>query len=197
MRKKRGVTPCILAFAACVGFAAATGLAIAADIAPQLARAGAAAKGGDPAAGIEALEQALEKLRLEAPLTLKPFMAVSRPAKYFGDFEARRDTVFGRGEALSFYLEPKNLVYARGAAGIYEPAFEVDLEILSSDGKSIANQPRFGSFRLPARSPVQDIFMNLKVTLTGAPAGPYTIRFLVRDLNSKKTATAEQRITVK
>lgn len=39
--------------------------------------------------------------------------------------------------------------------------------------------------------------MNLKVTLTGAPAGQYKIRFLVRDLNSKKAATAEQPITVR
>lgn len=197
MPEKRGVKQRVFSFVACLSIAATTGLAIAADIAPQLARAGAAARGSDHTAGIEALEQALEKLRLEAPLALKPFMAVSRPAKYFGDYETRRDSVFGQGEALNFYLEPKNLVYARGAAGIYEPAFEVDLEIVSSDGKSIAKQPRFGAFRLPTRSPVQDIFMNLKVTLTGAPAGQYKIRFLVRDLNSKKAATAEQPITVR
>jgi hypothetical protein len=105
--------------------------------------------------------------------------------------------MFGKGEALNFYLEPKNLVYVRSGAGGYEPAFEVDLEIVSADGKTIAKQERFGTFRLPTRSPVQDIFMNLKVTLTGAPAGQYGIRFLVRDLNSKKTANAEQRITIK
>lgn len=194
--KRTPIQRCNL-FLAGLSLAAMAGLAFAADIAPQLARAGTAAKGGDHSAGIEALEQALEKLRFEAPLALKSFMAVSRPAKFFGDYEARRDTVFGKGEALNFYLEPKNLVYSRGASGTYDPAFEVDLEVVSSDGKSIAKLPRFGSFRLATRSPVQDIYMNLKVTLTGVPGGQYGVRFLVRDLNSKKAATAEQRITVK
>ncbi len=197
MAEKRSLTLRELFLVACLSLPATAGSASAADIAPQLSRAAAAAKGGDHPGAIEALEQALEKMRLEAPLALKPFMAVSRPAKYFGDQEARKDAVFGKGEGLNFYLEPKNLVYLRGGTGTYEPAFEVDLKIVAADGRTIAEQERFGTFRLPTRSPVQDIFMNLKVTLTGAPAGQYGIRFLVRDLNSKKTATAEQRITIK
>lgn len=196
MPAKPAIARRVLLFVACLGLAATAGPVVAADIAPALARAAAAAKSGDAPGGIEALEQALEKLRLEAPLALKPFMAVSRPAKYFGDFEARQNTGVRAGEALNFYLEPKNLVLSRGTSGSYEPAFEVDLEVFSQDGKSIAKQPRFGSFRLPTRSPAQDIYMNLKVTLSGVPAGPYKIRFVVRDLNSKKSATAEQAITI-
>jgi hypothetical protein len=115
----------------------------------------------------------------------------------FGDIEARANTTFGKSEKLYFYLEPKNLVFTRSDSGIYEPAFEVDLEIIAPDGQTIAKQPRFGAFRLPTRRPVQDIFMNLNVTLTGAPAGEYKIKFVVRDLNSKKTATAEQPVTIR
>ncbi len=197
MARTPGVSRSIPSFFLCLCVAALSAAAHAADISALLNKAGTAAKSGNAAAGVEALEQALEALRLEAPLTVKPFMAVSRPAKFFGDYEARKDAVFGKGEALNFYLEPKNLVYSRSASGVYEPAFEVDLEVVAANGTSIGKKPALGTFRFATRSPLQDIFMNLKVTLTGVPAGQYGIRFLVRDLNSKKTALAEQRITVR
>jgi len=171
--------------------------AAAADISTLLARAAAANKGGDPAATIKALEEALETARAAAPLTVKPFVLVTQPAKFYGDFAPRADAVFRGGEAQQYYMEPKNLVYPRTATGTYEPAFEVDLRILTAAGKELVSQDRFGSFRLPTRSVVQDLYLNLKVTLSGAPPGEYSVRFVVRDLNSKKTATVTQPITIK
>ena len=178
-------------------WAVATQPAAAADISALLARAAAADKGGDPAATIKALEEALETVRVAAPLTVKPFVLVTQPAKFYGDFSPRADAVFRGGEAQQFYMEPKNLVYPRTATGTYEPAFEVDLRILTAAGKVVVSQDRFGSFRLPTKSAVQDLYLNLKVTLSGAPPGEYNVRFVVRDLNSKKAATVTQPITLK
>ena len=186
--------PLILAVALCSMVPAG---AAAADISALLERAASAEKSGDRAASIGALEEALEKVRAEAPLTVKPFLLVTQPAKYYGDYTPRANAVFRGGEAQQFYLEPKNLVYPRTAAGTYEPSFEVDLKILTAAGQAVVSQERFGSFRLPTKSPVQDLFINLKVTLSGAPAGEYKVQFVVRDLNSKKTATATQSISVK
>lgn len=160
-------------------------------------RAQAAAQAEDQPVSVQALEQALEKARAEAPLTITPFLLVTEPAKYYGGYTPRGNDVFQQGEALQFYLEPKNLVLARAADGTYTPAFDVDLEILMAGGKVLATQEKFGSFRLASRSRLQDIFMNLKVTLTGAPPGEYQIRFTVKDANSKKTATVTQPISVK
>lgn len=169
--------------------------ATAADITALLARADKAATGGDTGGAIDALEQALERVRTEAPLVLVNSVIVSRPAQYFGDYEPRPNAVFAKGQKLNFYAEPKNLVSRVGAK--YEPAFEVDLEVLSADGKTVAKQPRFVSFRLPTKSQVQDIFLNLDLTLTGAPSGRYAVRFLVRDLNSKKTAATTYNVELK
>lgn len=169
----------------------------AADISSLLTRAGTAEKSGNHAAAVEALEQALEKVRIEAPLTVKPFLVVTRPAKYYGDYTPRANAVFQSGEPQQFYMEPKNLVYPRTNAGIYEPAFDVDLQILAAGGQVIVNKEKFGSFRLPTKSAVQDIFLNLKVTLSGAPPAEYKVQFVVRDKNSKKTATVTQQITLK
>ena len=176
-----------------LGFA---GAAHAADIGTLTTRAAAAAKGGNAAGSVEALEQALEQVRLEAPMVLQPFLVVSRPAKFFGDFEARADASYRKGEKMYFYIEPKNLVMQRSSAGIYEPAFEVDVEIKGPGGQSM-KQPKFGTFRLPTRSRVQDVYLNLTLSLSDAPPGKYGVQFVVRDLNSKKTATVEQPITLR
>jgi hypothetical protein len=186
--------PVVVALCAAAAFAVQA--AAAADISATLTRAAAAAKADNHAAAAEALEQALASVRREAPLALAPFVVVAQPAKFYGDYEPRAGSVFRRSETLRFYMEPKNLVYGRAASGVYEPAFEVDLEILTASGKTIYEKPRFGVFRLAARSAVQDIFMNLAVALTGAPAGDYTIRFVVRDLNSKKAATVSKKVTL-
>ena len=167
------------------------------EVRTRLDRAQTPTQAKDPGALVQALEQALAKARAEAPLIINPFILVTQPAKFSGDYAPRGSNVIQRGEALQFYLEPKNLVVTRAADGTYTPAFDVDMQILMAGGKVLGTQEKFGTFRVSSRSPVQDIFMNLRVTLTGAPAGEYEVRFIVKDANSKKTATVTHPITVK
>jgi hypothetical protein len=145
---------------------------------------------------IESLERSLEKARNEAPLVAKPFMLVSRPAKYFGDYEQRADAVFLHGDPILFYLELRNLVTAKNAQGLYEPAFAVDLEIVQPTGQ-VKRTPDFAKLRMPGKSRVQDIYVQLAISLEAAPPAKYTVRFIVRDLNSKKTATVDQVLTIR
>jgi hypothetical protein len=170
--------------------------ATAPDIGPLLDQAKHAVTQQDDQRAIEALQGALEQVRMAAPLAANPFLLVSEPAKFYGDYQPRKDAVFQRGELLHVYLEPKNLVYPRTAQGLYEPAFSIDLQILSANGAVLVNQERFGFFRFSSKSPLQDIFVNLQVTLTGAPAGSYQIHFIVHDANSEKSATVTQPITL-
>lgn len=148
------------------------------------------------AADLESLERQLDQARDAAPMIIKSFMAVAKPAQYFGDYEPRKDNVFRRGEKLYFYGEPKNLAFPKNAKGLFEPAFEVDVEIGGPDGKSI-KQTKLMSFRLPTRSRVQDIFLNLSLSLSSAPPGKYNVKFIVRDMNSTKSAAAATDVTIK
>ena len=170
--------------------------AFGADIAPQLGRAGAAAEKGDSAAAIAALQDALDAVRAEAPLSMEPFVIVSRPAALFGDIVPRKSTTFSGDDELLFYMEPKNLIYKKDAGGAYAPGLEIDLEIADSAGDVVATKDAFGSFKFTSKSRLQDIYVNLTVTLSGAPAGDYTIRFVVRDINSDKVARVEKTITM-
>lgn len=145
---------------------------------------------------IEALERQLDKAREAAPMVVKPFMTVTRPAKYYGDYEARPNNSFNRGEKLHFYAEPKNLAMNRNAKGEYEPALEVDIEVIPEKGTP-AKQPKFLSMRIPSKSRIQDLYLNMTVSLGEAPAGKYNLKFTVRDLNSKKTADISQQVVLK
>ena len=144
---------------------------------------------------VEALERALEKAREAAPMTVRNFMLVQRPAKYYGDYEARASNVYGRSEQFHFYAEPRNLVQ-KTTNGVHEIALEVDIEFKPEKG-AVQKQPKFMAVKIPSRSRVQDLFLNLNVSLGGAPAGKYHVKFILRDVNSKKSAAVEQDIVLK
>ena len=152
--------------------------------------------GAATAADIADLERQLEQARNAAPISVAPFVAVTKPAPYYGGYEARKDNVYRRGEKMLFYAEPKNLIYPKNAQGAYTPAFDVDLEITGPGGETI-KQPKFASLKLESRSRIQDLYLNLNVSLTSAPAGIYNVKFIIRDLNSKKTAAFGQDVTIK
>lgn len=147
------------------------------------------------AADVESLERQLEQARDAAPMVIKAFTTISKPAQYFGNYEPRKNNVFRRGEKLYFYGEPKNILSTKNAKGLFELAFDVDMEI-SGPGDT-SKKMKMMTFRLPSRSRVQDIFLNLSLSLDNAPVGSYNVKFIVRDLNSKKTAAVDTDVTLK
>jgi hypothetical protein len=170
--------------------------AFGADISAQLNRARTAAKAADHATAIAALQDALDAVRTEAPLSMEPFVIVSRPAALFGDIMPRKGASFAGTDELLFYMEPKNLVYKKDAGGAYAPGFDIDLEVIDAEGDVVASKKKFGSFKFASKSRLQDIYVNLTVTLNGAPAGDYKVRFTVRDINSDKVVQVEKPITM-
>ena len=161
-----------------------------------IAAVAVSAMGAAAAADIAALEKQLEEARNAAPVTVEPFVAVKEPAKYFGNYEPRKDMVYASGETMHFYAEPKNLVFPKNSQGVYKPAFAVDLEVTAGDGKTL-KKTDFATFKLDSRSRIQDLYLNLDVALTGAPAGKYNVKFVIRDHNSKKTVAFGKDITLK
>ena len=152
--------------------------------------------GPGKAADVADLERQLEAARIEAPIVVDPFLAVTKPAQHFGNYVPRKDTVYGRGESMYFYAEPKNLVVPRNADGIYKPAFAIDLEVRAADGKTL-REPDYAKFAVDSRSRIQDIYLNLEVRLRGAPPGKYDVMFTIRDANSDKNLTFGREVTIR
>ena len=145
---------------------------------------------------VEALERQLEKAREAAPMQVKAFMPVSRPPKYFGDYEQRPNNTYNRGEKMHFYAEPRNLAMPKNAKGEYEAALEVDIEVKPEKG-TVQKVPKFLSMKIPSKSRIQDLYLNMTIDLGQAPAGKYNLKFTVRDLNSKKSADISQDVVLK
>ena len=59
------------------------------NIGPLLDQAKNALTQRDNQRAIEALQSALEQVRMAAPLTAKPFLLISEPAKFYGDYKPR------------------------------------------------------------------------------------------------------------
>ena len=185
------------AVVACAVLAAAGAGPARADVLVQIEAAKAAAERKDHAKTVAALEQALDEARQAAPLTARPFVLVTGKAPSYGAYTARPNNVFAGDEEMYFYFEPKNLVYPKSAQGLYAPGLSVDLELLDADGTVVARKDAFGDFSFSSRSRLQDIFVNLTLSMTGAPPGRYTVRYTLRDKNSPKTAILTQAITRK
>ena len=156
----------------------------------------AAGIGAATAADVTALEAQLEKARLEAPLVVQNFMVVKAPVPYFGGYEPRGNANFKSGEEMFFYGEPRNLVFPKGSNGKYTIAFAVDLMVTDASGRSMEKKD-FEQFKLDSRSRLQDLYLNLRVSLTNAPPGKYNVKFTIRDKNSKKTAEFAQDVVLK
>jgi hypothetical protein len=172
---------------------AATGGA--ADLGTLLDQVRAAAARKDHAKVVAALEDALVEARREAPLTAAPFLLVTAKAPMYGAYVPRPGDTFADDEPMHFYLEPKNLVYPKTADGTYAPGLTVDVELLARGGDVVWRKDRFGDFSFVSRSRLQDIYVNLTLTVTGAEPGRYTVRYTVRDKNSPKTAILTQAVT--
>jgi hypothetical protein len=121
---------------------------------------------------------------------------VKQPAQYFGGYDPRGNANFKSGDEMHFYAEPRNLVFPKGGNGKYTIAFAVDQEVTDSGGKTLKKND-FQQFKIDSRSRIQDLFLNLTVSLTGAPAGKYNVKFRIRDKNSKKSAEFAQDIVLR
>jgi hypothetical protein len=162
----------------------------------KLQNASSAYSSGKYAESAELIEQALEEVKVKAPLTVKNFYPVRRKADYFGAFEPRESNVYESAEALYFYLEPKNVVFVKKGEA-YTGGFFIDIAIKDDKGDVVFEQKKFLDAQFNSREPIHDLFTNVTLTMTGAPVGTYNVAFTVRDQNSDKSATVEKEVKIK
>lgn len=162
----------------------------------KLQNASSAYSSGKYAESAELIEQALDEVKMKAPLTIKNFCPVRKKADYFGAFEPRGSNTYESAEALYFYLEPKNVVFVKKGE-TYTGGFFIDIVLKNDKGEVAFEQKKFLDAEFNSKEPIHDLFANITLTLTGAPAGTYNVAFTVRDQSLDKSATVEKEIKIK
>jgi hypothetical protein len=149
------------------------------------AAAGAEAKAAtEPAAAAADARAALSEFVASLPFSLVNPVFLAAPAGGFGIYDAR-EPVFKAGEPLVTYAEVIGTKWVDGGRGVIS-GFDVDLELLDTEGTVLAGQEGFGSFTFDSRTPLHEIFTTLTLTADGLEPGKYAVRYIFTDRNSKE-----------
>jgi hypothetical protein len=124
-----------------------------------------------------------------SPMQIDNAMFVTDKAPSYGAFAKRSTNVFKPGEDMIAYVEPKNFHWQEDGTGGFTFGVVVDAAILNDKGEVIYEKLKsMGPLSFASREHVQELMLNLTFTLTGAPAGDYTLRYTVHDTNGPKSA---------
>jgi hypothetical protein len=123
------------------------------------------------------------------PLQIENAMFVTSKAPGYGMFEKRSTNVFKPGEDLITYVEPKNFRWKEEGANGYSIGLVVDAALLNDKGEVIYEKLNsMGPLGYVSHDRVREWDVNMTFTLSGAPAGDYTLRYTFHDANGPKTA---------
>jgi hypothetical protein len=126
------------------------------------------------------------------PLTLRRAIFVARKPELYGDYDERKSNAFKPGEPLITYLEPVGYTWKSVDDGKYQFGVSADVIIKTPDGKIIGGKDKFLDAVQKSRNKVQELMVNLTLTLTGTPPGDYIITYTLHHANSDKSASFSQ-----
>jgi hypothetical protein len=79
---------------------------------------------------------------------------------------------------------------------MYELNFVSDLKIKAANGEVMLDQKAFSTNVLQSHNANMEFSMDFTLTLTGAPAGKYTLTYTIHDMSSGQTSTFDQEFTI-
>ncbi len=184
--------PLILALAL-----AAAPTARAGEAAATMQKAEELAAAGDAKAALATAREALARLWQTLPLGFTRVVLVAADDKAgYGVYTPRESNAYKPGEPIEIYVEPFGFGYGRTADGLYEIAFDVDLDVQDADGNSLGKVANIMSLKLVSQSRNTEFQARLTYDLKGAPKGDYVLVTTMRDRNSDKAGSFKTRIRI-
>jgi hypothetical protein len=166
------------------------------DIAGKAREAEALLARGRVIEAIDALDEAQAALWNKAPLDFRRGIWVMEKAEGFGIFRPRPDAVFTAGQPMLVYAEPVGFGWTRNGE-IYTTDFVADVVFRNKAGTEIFRKDEFQVFNLSSRFRNREFMCNFTYTLTGIPAGEYTVETTLRDRVLGKKGSFTLPFTVK
>ena len=164
-------------------------------LAPGYARAQSASAASPAVKEFDAQLNALKDKAEKMPLSQRVAVFVIKPAEFIGAYEERSSNNFKPGETLRTYIEPVGYVWKAKADG-FSFGFVVDFTVKSAEGKILGGQENFGKFDFNSRTRLQEVMLNLSLTLDGITPGNYILEYKLHDANSEKSALITQAFVI-
>ncbi len=141
---------------------------------------------------LEQVERAAQALWLRLPLSLDQAFLVREPAKGYGVYQARDNDIYllsgpdrpvfpGKGMPIYVYLEPMGYRVERLEKGRFAISMSMDVALLDAQGKYMFSKNDFINIHTISHHFNRQFFINVTVSLKGAPPGKYKLLLTVKD----------------
>ena len=153
-----------------------------------------------PAAGqtvkeIDARQKAVVEAWEKTPLTMRRAIFVQQKAPMFGAYRERKSNVFKADEQIITYAEPVGYSWKPVEDG-FRFGVNIDFLVKSTDGKVLGGQENFLKFDQINHAQVQELNLNMALTLTGISPGTYVVIYTVHDVNNDQVASFSQNFEI-
>lgn len=160
----------------------AASLAPAGDAGKLLQESQQALKAGDTAKALERADQAVFSLWQQAPFKVAYWTLQEKPAGGYGIFQPRKDNIYLGSEPIYIYIEPWAYKLAQLGPQVFGLALAMDAYVMDTSGKVLFGKENFLKVAKKSHRRVRQMYINVTLNLTGAPAGKYVIKLVVKDL---------------
>jgi len=137
---------------------------------------------------IDTLDGAQSLLWERAPLVFRHALWVAGIPAGFGAYTARDSNVYSAGDQMIAYVEPVGFAWRKAGDG-WQTDFSVDVSIKGKDGNEIYAKKGFQNLAISSHVQNREFMAHLTFTLTGLPAGEYTIATTFNDAVSSKSGS--------
>lgn len=142
--------------------------------------------------------EALAEAAWEAmPLQIAVATPVEGDPQGYGIYDPRPTHDFALGEPVVIYVEPMGFGHGVPAPGVYNIAFQIDLEVLmGAKGPSMAKIPDIMSLGINSHHKNREFHAVLTYNIEGLGPGDYTLRTTLNDVNSGQSASFDTPIRI-
>jgi hypothetical protein len=141
---------------------------------------------------LEQVDRAAQAVWQRVPLSLNKAILVREPAKGYGIYQARANDIYlisgpdrpvfpGKGMPIYVYLEPIGYRVDRLEGERFAISLSMDVALLDAQGKPLFSKNDFMKNHTVSHHFNREFFLNVTVSLKGAPPGKYKLLLTVKD----------------
>lgn len=152
---------------------------------------------GQQAEALKLIDQAAQTVWNQMGLRVETAQLTREEAVGYGLYNPRENNVYTRDQTVLAYVEPLGYKVSEPLPGIHVFGVVVDVDVLRPDGEVVWSRKDFFEKTVESRRFNRDFYLNVSLSITGAPVGEYVLRLTLRDKLGGDPAEATLPIVIK